>query len=73
MPEVMRASKLTFEESLNTAKQMAVRHTHAKAIGSKQKSYPLLVMMTTSTTSTLTKMVAMRHDIKEVDGGEENK
>jgi hypothetical protein len=52
---------------------MAVRHTHAKAIKGKQNSFPPLVTMTTSTTSTLTKMVAMRQDIKEDDVGKENK
>ena len=40
VPEAMPASKFTFKESLNTTKQMAVHHAHAKAIGGKQISSP---------------------------------
>ena len=75
VPEAMPASKFTFKESLNTTKQMAVHHAHAKAIGGKQKSFSplLLVKMKKSTTLTLMKMVTMRQDITENDGVIENK
>ena len=75
VPEAMRAVKFTLKESLNTTKQMAVHHAHAKAIGGKQKSFPplLLLKMKKSTTLTLMKMVTMRQDITEDDGVKENK
>jgi hypothetical protein len=38
VPEAMRAAKFTLEESLNTAKQMAVHCAYAKAIFGNTKS-----------------------------------
>jgi hypothetical protein len=45
IPEAMRATKFTLEESSNTAKQMAVRRAYEKAIGA-QKNVPFAVLVT---------------------------
>jgi hypothetical protein len=47
IPEAVRATKFTLEESLNTAKQMAFRRAYEKAIGA-QKNVPSAVSVTKS-------------------------
>ena len=53
IPEAMHASKFNLAESLNPAKQMAVRRAYEKAIGGKTKAPTTVSLSTTSTGSSL--------------------
>ena len=52
VPEALRATKFTLEESTDTMKQMAVRRAYTKATGGKPKSpFPVSVDAVTNTSS----------------------
>ena len=59
IPESMHASKFTLAESLNPAKQMAVRRAYEKLIGGKTMAAPASVLLSATSHSSMSPMTEL--------------